>query len=163
MAARLFWPWRPQFQNAAPPDRLSSKQRVAERVGFVPIIAVYCVILTQSSVLHRANTAMTLALQRASTFTDSFTDSERKTGNNVRQLFRMKCRITGEGIHEARLWRLRRFDASSPLKYHTERRVRARGLQDFLGIHGSCRPGALTGRIFQLAARRPLHAGQFRR
>jgi hypothetical protein len=38
------------------------------------------------------------------------------------------------------------------LKYPTERRVRARGLHDFLGNHGSCRPGALTGRVFQQAA-----------
>jgi hypothetical protein len=30
------------------------------------------------------------------------------------------------------------------LKYSTERRVRARGLHDFLGNHGLCRPGALT-------------------
>ena len=34
---------------------------------------------------------------------------------------------------------------NSLLKYPTERRVRARGLHDFLGYHGACRPGALTG------------------
>jgi len=39
------------------------------------------------------------------------------------------------------------------LKYPTERRVGARGLHDFLGNHGACSPGALTGRVFQQAAR----------
>jgi Tfp pilus assembly protein FimT len=42
---------------------------------------------------------------------------------------------------------------NSLLKYSTNRRVRARGLQDFFGNPGSCRPGALTGRIFQQAAK----------
>jgi len=39
----------------------------------------------------------------------------------------------------------------SLLKYPIERRVGARGLHYFLGNHGSCRPGALTGRVFQQA------------
>ena len=43
---------------------------------------------------------------------------------------------------------------SSLLKYPTERRVGARGLQSFLGHHGTCRPGVLTGRILQQAVRR---------
>ena len=42
---------------------------------------------------------------------------------------------------------------NSLLKYAAERRVRARGLHDFPGNHGSCRPGALTGRIFQQSAK----------
>jgi len=41
---------------------------------------------------------------------------------------------------------------SSLLKYSIERRVGARGLHYFLGKHGSCRPGALTGPVFQQAA-----------
>jgi hypothetical protein len=45
-----------------------------------------------------------------------------------------------------------RIEPGSLLKYPTERRVRARGLHYFLGNHGSCRPGALTGRVFQQAA-----------
>ena len=47
---------------------------------------------------------------------------------------------------------------SSLLKYPTERRVGARGPHDFLGNHGPCRPGALTGRVFQQSVRfmRPL-------
>jgi hypothetical protein len=40
---------------------------------------------------------------------------------------------------------------NSLLKYPTERRVRAHGLHYFLVNHGSCRPGALTGRVFQQA------------
>ncbi len=36
----------------------------------------------------------------------------------------------------------------------TERRVRARGLQNFLGNRWICRPGALTGRVFQRALSR---------
>ena len=38
------------------------------------------------------------------------------------------------------------------LKNCLERRVRARGLQDFFGYQASCRPGALTGRAFKRAA-----------
>jgi len=34
---------------------------------------------------------------------------------------------------------------SGPLKNRKKRRVRARGLQDFPGNHGFCRPGAPTG------------------
>jgi hypothetical protein len=40
---------------------------------------------------------------------------------------------------------------SSLLKYATERRVGARSLHYFLGNHESCRPGALTGPVFQQA------------
>jgi len=43
---------------------------------------------------------------------------------------------------------------NSLLKYPTERRVGACGLHDFLGNHGPCRPGALTGRLFQQAVER---------
>jgi hypothetical protein len=43
--------------------------------------------------------------------------------------------------------------ASSLLKNHTPRRVRARGLQVSLENRVLCRHGALTGRVFQQAAR----------
>jgi hypothetical protein len=42
-----------------------------------------------------------------------------------------------------------RAGADSLLKSSEGRRVRARGLHDFPGNHGFCRPGALTGRAFQ--------------
>ena len=58
----------------------------------------------------------------------------------------MKGRRIREGVARARM------TASRLLKYPAERRVRARGLHDFLGNHGSCRPGALTGRVFQQPA-----------
>ena len=59
---------------------------------------------------------------------------------------------------------------STLLKYPIERRVGARGLHYLLGNHGSCRPGALTGLVFQEAVRhkmkrcawrgrQPRHAG----
>ena len=47
-----------------------------------------------------------------------------------------------------------RHAPNSMLKFSAERRVRARGLQNFLGHHGPCRPGALTGRILQQAAKK---------
>ena len=43
--------------------------------------------------------------------------------------------------------------ANSLLNKSKKRRVRAPGLQDFLGIRGVCRPGAPTGRLFRQAAR----------
>ncbi len=46
-----------------------------------------------------------------------------------------------------------RLKPISLLKYPAERRVRARGLQNFLRHHGPGRPGALTGRILQQAVR----------
>jgi len=48
---------------------------------------------------------------------------------------------------------------SNLLKYPSERRVRARGLHDFPRNRRSCRLGALTGRLFQQAARFCSHRG----
>jgi hypothetical protein len=42
--------------------------------------------------------------------------------------------------------------AYQPVEISKKRRVRARGLHDFLGIHRLCRPGVLTGRVFQQSA-----------
>ena len=39
------------------------------------------------------------------------------------------------------------------LKTHQKRRVRARGLQEIARFGHSCRPGALTGRVFKQALR----------
>ena len=64
-------------------QRRYSSRVVAEGVGFVPKNAIFCAILAQSSVLHRANTVSTPALLRASTFTDS--DGKRRCRAN--QLF----------------------------------------------------------------------------
>jgi hypothetical protein len=50
-------------------------QQLAEGVGFVPKIAIFCAILAQFIVLRRTNTSVTPNQRLSSTFTDTFTDS----------------------------------------------------------------------------------------
>jgi hypothetical protein len=61
-------------------------------------------------------------------------------GGTYRQTFRDRVEVNNPHLN-------------SLLKYPIERRVGARGLHYFLGNHGSCRPGALTGRVFQQAVK----------
>ena len=81
-------------------------------------------------------------------------NTENRVNREIRQT-RERCVLRRAGLDFSRVSRVSRFKESlrSLLKYPAQRRVGARGLHDSLGNHGSCRPGALTGRVFQQAVR----------